>query len=45
MNDGDGELLKIEIKRKGAEDDGKKKKTRPLPLENMGVNGVGEDDH
>ena len=25
MNDGDGELLKIEIKRKGAEDDGKKK--------------------
>ena len=44
MNDGDGELLKIEIKRKGAEDDGKKK-TRPLPLENMGVNGVGEDDH
>ena len=28
MNDGDGELLKIEIKRKGAEDDGKKKKKR-----------------
>ena len=27
MNDGDGELLKIEIKRKGAEDDGKKNET------------------
>ena len=25
MNDGDGELLKIEIKRKGAEDDGNKR--------------------